>query len=77
MKNTKRFLAGALAFSTMLGLTACGGSGSDSSNSGSSSNGGDAAAAETTAETTTTAGVEINTETLKDDEQAVIEKAAE
>ena len=78
MKNTKRFLAGVLAFSTMLGLTACGGgSGSDSSNSGSSSNGGDAAAAETTAETTTTAGVEINTETLKDDEQAVIEKAAE
>ena len=77
MKNSKKMLSGILALTMMAGLTACGGGGNDS-NSGNAGGGAgtDAPADTTEATTTTTMGVDINTETLKDDEQAIIDAAA-
>ncbi len=77
MKKSKKIISGMLALTMMAGLTACGG-GSDTE-SGNAGGGADTTApADTTeATTTTTMGVDINTETLKADEQAVIEAAAE
>ena len=77
MKNSKKILSGLLAFAMMASLTACGG-GNNNSDSGNAGGADTTAPADTTeATTTTTMGVDINTETLKDDEQAVIEAAAE
>ncbi|MCI5752291.1 MAG: extracellular solute-binding protein [Oscillospiraceae bacterium] len=65
MKDMKKILAGVMAMSMVVGMTACGGT--------------DEAADETTAEvtTTTTATVAINTATLNDDDQATLDQVAE
>ncbi|MGN1416528.1 MAG: hypothetical protein ACI4XF_06780, partial [Oscillospiraceae bacterium] len=65
MKDMKKILAGVMAMSMVVGMTACG---SD-----------DAASDETSAETTTTttATVAINTATLNDDDQATLDQVAE
>ena len=62
MTNSKKIAAGLMALSMAAGLSACG-----NSNSGTEST------SETTVETTTAKTVAVNTEALKDEEQAVLE----
>lgn len=64
MKDMKKVLAGVMAMSMVMGLTACGGSDSET--------------ADTTSETTTTttATVEINTATLNEEDQGTLDSVA-
>ncbi len=68
--NLKKTLAGLSALTFALSLSACGGS-SDSGNAG----GGEGVA--TTAETTTAITVELNTETVSEEDQGTLDKAAD
>lgn len=64
MKNLKRTLAGVSALTLTLGMTACGGDGGDSSST-------------SPAETTTQLTVDINTETLAEEDQKTLDQVAD
>ncbi|MBQ7991203.1 MAG: extracellular solute-binding protein [Oscillospiraceae bacterium] len=70
MKNIRRTLAGLSALAVSLSITAC------SSTTEESPAGTTASEAVATAETTTAATVEINTETVREEEQAAVDSAA-
>ena len=66
MKDMKKVFAGVMAVSMVFGLTACGGDSAD-----------DSSAEETSSVTTTTAAtVEVNTETLNEDDQSTLDNTS-